>query len=103
MVDRRRSLSACAAYSGLIAAPGTPNACVTPSFSMIATAASAAVIRAIVALLVVDSARPESSVDELEQAGVVEAAVAARDQGGHELAHDRAERDHHAGLAGGGR
>jgi hypothetical protein len=32
------------AYSGLIAAPGTPKACVTPSFSITSTAAIAAFI-----------------------------------------------------------
>src|ERR1700759_2409562 len=37
-----------AAYSGLIAAPGTPNACVTPSRSITSTAAIAAFIFAIV-------------------------------------------------------
>ncbi len=33
-----------AEYSGLMAAPGTPKACVTPSFSITRTAAWAAVI-----------------------------------------------------------
>jgi hypothetical protein len=47
--DAPRSRSA--AYSGLIAAPGTPKACVTPSFSITSTAAIAAFIFAIVGLL----------------------------------------------------
>jgi hypothetical protein len=40
MLPRWRS----AEYSGLIAAPGTPKACVTPSFSITSTAAWIAVI-----------------------------------------------------------
>jgi hypothetical protein len=35
---------AAAAYSGLMAAPGTPKACVMPSFSITSTAAIAAFI-----------------------------------------------------------
>ena len=84
---------------------------------MIATAASAAVIRAISILL---SGRadgvpcryvsPAESCEsggaarqlsnQLQQAGVVQAAVAARDHGGDQLADDCTERDSHAGLAG---
>ena len=41
------SRSRSAAYSGLIAAPGTPKACVMPSFSITSTAAIAAFIFAI--------------------------------------------------------
>jgi hypothetical protein len=40
MVPRSRSW----AYRGLMAAPGTPKACVTPSFSITSTAAIAAFI-----------------------------------------------------------
>jgi hypothetical protein len=43
MVPRSRS----AAYNGLIAAPGTPKACDTPSFSITSTAAMMAFIFAI--------------------------------------------------------
>src|SRR5215471_2573047 len=39
------------AYNGLIAAPGTPKACVTPSFSITSTAAITALIFAISRLL----------------------------------------------------
>lgn len=40
-----------AAYSGLMAAPGTPNATLTPSFSITFTAASMAFILGIAHLL----------------------------------------------------
>src|SRR4051794_21404460 len=87
-----------AAYSGLIAAPGTPNAGVTPSFCMIATAASAAAIRAMSLLfLCVGGGVTAGQLEcELQQAGVVEAAVAARHESGDELGDGRAERDDHA-------
>lgn len=47
MLPRCRS----AEYIGLMAAPGTPKACVTPSFSITSTAALTAVIFAIESLL----------------------------------------------------
>ena len=53
-----RGLSA--AYRGLMAAPGTPKAWVTPSFSITRTAAAAAVIRAMGASLQFKSPRAES-------------------------------------------
>src|SRR6476620_4044024 len=86
-----------AAYRGLIAAPGTPKACVTPSRSRIATAAAAAVMRAMSVTPSVVAA-PRQLRDELQQPRVVQAAVAACDQRPHELGDHRAERDHHAGL-----
>src|SRR4051812_31199110 len=95
-----------AAEKGLIAAPGTPKGCVTPSRSRMATAASAAVMRAMSALLCgVAAVRPGTGQfgDELQQAGVVEAAVAAGDQRAHQLGDHRAERDRDPCLAGGRR
>src|SRR5918995_2645757 len=86
-----------------MAAPGTPKACVTPSRSRMATAASAAVMRAMSALLCgVAAVRPGTGQfgDELQQAGVVEAAVAAGDQRAHQLDDHRAERDRDPCLAG---
>src|SRR5271169_3737056 len=86
-----------------MAAPGSPNTFVTPSRRKIATAASAVVIRAISLLL---SSRELLSSGELgnqlEQRRMIEPAVSLRLQRRHQLRGDRAERDHHAGLAGGG-
>src|SRR4051812_2308687 len=89
--------------TGLIAAPGTPNACVTPSRSMIATAASAAFMRAISPpagsamgsgrLIGCGSAGPAPGqlLGEQQQRRMVQAAVALRAQGGHQLRHHGAE------------
>src|SRR5664279_910469 len=95
-----------------MAAPGRPNAWVMPSRRRISTAARAAVIRGM--------AKPFESVrgtgwagdrvrsatgealDASQQRGVVQRAVADRLGRGHQLGEDRADRDHHAGLAGGG-
>src|SRR5918998_2326099 len=103
-----------AAYSGLIAAPGTPKACVTPSRSRICTAAEMALMRGMDLLSpgpITGPVSPEGwwwsvaageLLDELEQRRVVEAAVALGPEAGDELRDDRPERDDDPGLAGGG-
>src|SRR3954449_2302520 len=99
-------LARSAEYTGLIAAPGTPNAWVMPSSSRIATAASAAFMRAIGGPPVTGSGSGLASaglasgelLDEQQERGVVEAAVALRAQRGDELRHHRTERDHHTGF-----
>src|SRR5579871_5159758 len=79
-----------------MAAPGSPNTFVTPSRRKIATAASAVVIRGM-------SLLPSGQLsDQLEQRRMIESAVTLRLERGDELRGDRAERDHHAGLAGRG-
>src|SRR5919206_2393958 len=106
-----------AAYSGLIAAPGTPKACVTPSRCRICTAAWMALMRGMGLLSPGPGSRaPRRLVgcregwsgaagqllDELEQRRVVEGAVALGLEAGDELGDDRPERDDDPGLAGGG-
>src|ERR671937_2867690 len=81
-----------------MAAPGSPNTWVTPSRRKIATAASAAVIRGISLLLSFSSGE---LADQLEQRRMVQAAVSLRLQRADQLRDHGAERDHHAGLAGG--
>src|SRR6478672_9312371 len=83
-----------------MAAPGSPKTFVTPSRRKIATAASAAVMRGISLLL--SLLAPGQLGDQLQQRRMVQAAVALRLQRGDELRDGRAERDHHAGLAGRG-
>src|SRR4029079_16107612 len=83
-----------------MAAPGRPNACVTPSRRKIATAASAAVIRGIFLLLSFVSAGQLA--DRLEQRRMVKTAVSLRLERRDQLRDGGAERDHHAGFAGGG-
>src|SRR5579859_3679063 len=78
-----------------MAAPGSPNTFVTTSRRKIATAASAVVIRGMSLLL---SSRELG--DQLQQRRMVQPSVSLRLQRRHQLRHDRAERDHHAGLAG---
>src|SRR6266545_4828592 len=102
-------LARMAAYTGLIAAPGTPNAWVTPSRSRIATAASAAFIRAMGGVLLLRGVRAVSCrsaglasgelLDEQQQRGVVEAAVTLCPQRRDKLGHHRTERDDHARFA----
>src|SRR6202140_4092878 len=84
-----------------MAAPGSPNTLLIPSRRKIATAASAAVIRGMPLLL--SFLAPGQLGDQLQQRRMIEPAVALRLQRGDELRGDRAERDHHAGLARGGR
>src|SRR5215470_8969107 len=110
-----------AAYKGLIAAPGRPNAWVIPSRSRIATAAAAAVMRAMSCAPcgsagVVPPARLRAGrgaglgrrpagqlLDQLEEGGMVQPAVPLRVERPDELRDERAQRDRHAGLAGGRR
>src|SRR3954464_6164167 len=80
-----------AAYNGLMAAPGRPNTCVTPSRRKIATAASAAVIRGIFLLLSFVSAGQLA--DQLEQRRMVQPAVSLRLQRRDQLRDGGAERD----------
>src|SRR4249920_534870 len=90
-----------AAYSGLIAAPGRPNAWVAPSFSRISTAASIA--RIVVMSVVLAAGRsPGQLLDEEQEGGVVETAVTSGAGRADELGGEGAERDGHAGFAGRG-
>src|SRR4051794_24713569 len=88
-----------AAYRGLIAAPGRPNAWVAPSFSRISTAASIARIFAMSVVLAVRGAAAGELLDEQQQGGVVEPAVPLGAGGADELSGECAERDGYSGLA----
>src|ERR1700683_3855967 len=86
-----------------MAAPGSPKTFVIPSRRKIATAASAVVIRGISLLLSSGGLLSSGELrDQLEQRGMIQPAVSLRLERGDQLRGDRAERDHHAGLAGGG-
>src|SRR3954452_5149554 len=89
-----------AAYRGLIAAPGRPNACVAPSLSRISTAASITRIFVMSVVLAVGGPAAGELLDEQQQGGVVEPAVPAGAGGADELSGESAERDGHARLAG---
>src|ERR1700754_3781697 len=82
-----------AAENGVMGAPGEPNAWVTPSRRSTATAASAAVILGMSPLLTDEVLLSPAGelFGELEQAGMVEATVAAGDEGGDQLGDGTAE------------
>src|SRR4249919_3537857 len=88
-----------AAYSGLMAAPGRPNAWVAPSFSRISTAASMARMRVMSGSLGGAGGAAGQLLDQEQQSGMVETAVALGPGRADQLSGQCAERDRDPGLA----